>query len=339
MSVFEESKSYRPFSYPWAVEAEQKHTIDMYWNTHQINLQDDIQQYFSKEGLKTATISHEQNKNILDRTLCLFTEMDRTVGEGYTEVLPLIRNNEIRNMLMTFAAREVTHQRAYALAAETFGFSNSDWQAFAEYKQMVDKLDAMSEDVVPDGASDKLKAAIKLTQILLGEGIGLFGAFATLLNMKRQGILNGFNDINEWSLKDESEHVLNNIKVVTEMEKDLSEIEKIALKDATTQFVERFEEAEFKYLELVFDMGGSENLTLGQMKDYIRYLGKLRLFQRGYVSLKEVPKNPLEWMEWLLGANRHSNFFEKKVVDYVHKELDGEINYNRYRHILAEKSA
>lgn len=339
MSVFEESKSYRPFSYPWAVEAEQKHTIDMYWNTHQINLQDDIQQYFSKEGLKTATISHEQNKNILDRTLCLFTEMDRTVGEGYTEVLPLIRNNEIRNMLMTFAAREVTHQRAYALAAETFGFSNSDWQAFAEYKQMVDKLDAMSEDVVPDGASDKLKASIKLTQILLGEGIGLFGAFATLLNMKRQGILNGFNDINEWSLKDESEHVLNNIKVVTEMEKDLSEIEKIALKDATLQFVERFEEAEFKYLELVFDMGGSENLTLGQMKDYIRYLGKLRLFQRGYVSLKEVPKNPLEWMEWLLGANRHSNFFEKKVVDYVHKELDGEINYNRYRHILAEKSA
>lgn len=339
MSVFEESKSYRPFSYPWAVEAEQKHTIDMYWNTHQINLQDDIQQYFSKEGLKTATISHEQNKNILDRTLCLFTEMDRTVGEGYTEVLPLIRNNEIRNMLMAFAAREVTHQRAYALAAETFGFSNSDWQAFSEYKQMVDKLDAMSEDVVPDGASDKLKATIKLTQILLGEGIGLFGAFATLLNMKRQGILNGFNDINEWSLKDESEHVLNNIKVVTEMEKDLSEIEKIALKDATIQFVERFEEAEFKYLELVFDMGGSENLTLEQMKHYIRYLGKLRLFQRGYVSLKEVPKNPLEWMEWLLGANRHSNFFEKKVVDYVHKELDGEINYNRYRHIMAEKSA
>lgn len=339
MSVFEESKSYRPFSYPWAVEAEQKHTIDMYWNTHQINLQDDIQQYFSKEGLKTTTISHEQNKNILDRTLCLFTEMDRTVGEGYTEVLPLIRNNEIRNMLMTFAAREVTHQRAYALAAETFGFSNSDWQAFAEYKQMVDKLDAMSEDVVPEGASDKLKAAIKLTQILLGEGIGLFGAFATLLNMKRQGILNGFNDINEWSLKDESEHVLNNIKVVSEMEKDLSEIEKIALKDATIQFVERFEKAEFKYLELVFDMGGSENLTLEQMKDYIRYLGKLRLFQRGYVPLKEVPKNPLEWMEWLLGANRHSNFFEKKVVDYVHKELDGEINYNRYRHILAEKSA
>lgn len=197
MSVFKESKAYRPFTYNWAAEAAQRHSIEMFWDVHQINLQDDIQQYYSKEGLKTANVSHEQNKNILDQTLCLFTEMDKTVGEGYTSVLPFIKNNEIRNMLMTFAAREVVHQRAYALAAETFGFSNSDWIAFSEYKEMVDKLDAMSEDIFPDGSSDELKASIKLTQIFLGEGIGLFGAFATLLNLKRNGILNGFNDINE----------------------------------------------------------------------------------------------------------------------------------------------
>lgn len=197
MSVFKESRSYRPFTFSWAVEADMRHTIDMYWNTHQINLQDDIQQYFSAQGLATANVSHAQNKAILDRTLCLFTEMDKTVGEGYTQLLPLIKNNEIRNMLITFAAREVVHQRAYALAAETFGFSNSDWTAFSEYREMVDKLDAMSEDVVPEFARDELCATIKLTQILLGEGIGLFGAFATLLNQKRNGILNGFNDINE----------------------------------------------------------------------------------------------------------------------------------------------
>lgn len=170
MSVFESSKSYRPFSYPWAAEAAQKHAIDMFWDIHQLNLQDDVQQYFSKDGLKTATVSHEQNKNILDRTLCLFTEMDKTVGEGYTEVLPFIKNNEIRNMLMTFAAREVVHQRAYALAAETFGFSSSDWLAFADYKEMVDKLDVMLEDLTPEGASNNLRAAIKLTQIFLGSG-------------------------------------------------------------------------------------------------------------------------------------------------------------------------
>lgn len=334
MSVFKDSLSYRPFTYSWAAEAAQKHAIDMFWDVHQINLQDDIQQYYSKDGMKTGSVSHDQNKAILDKTLCLFTEMDRTVGAGYTEVLPFIKNNEIRNMMLTFACREVTHQRGYALAAETFGFSNSDWTAFAEYKEMVEKLDVMAENVVPPGARDELRATIKLTQILLGEGIGLFGAFGTLLNQKRHGILNGFNDINEWSLKDEQEHVINNIRTVQEMKLDLTEIERMALEYVTRRFVDRFKQAEYKYLELVFELGGAEGLTLEEMKGYIDYLCQLRLFQLGYVQLSEVPVNPLPWMEWLLGANKHSNFFEKKVTDYVHKELPGEINYNRYRRML-----
>lgn len=335
MSVFEESLSYRPFKYSWAAEAAQKHSIDMFWDVHQVNLQDDIQQYFSKEGMKTATVSHEQNKAILDKTLCLFTEMDRTVGEGYTNLLPLIKNNEIRNLLLTFAAREITHQRAYSLAAETFGFSNSDWLAFADYKEMVDKLEVMSENATPEGSSLKLEAAIKLTQILLGEGIGLFGAFATLLNLKRHGIMNGFNDINEWSLTDEQDHVVNNIKTVQEMRNELNEAELEVLKLVTFGLVKGLVDAEYRYLDLVFEMGGAEGLTIQEMKDYILYLGQLRLLQLGYIGIKDVPPNPLDWMEWLIGANKHSAFFEKKVTSYSHKKLDGNVNYNKYLQYIA----
>ena len=121
---------------------------------------------------------------------------------------------------------------------------------------MADKLDVMVEDLTPVGASDQLRATIKLTQILMGEGIGLFGAFATLLNQKRSGILNGFNDINEWSLKDEQEHVTNNIRTVKEMENDLTEVERLVLKDVTFELVEKFEEAEGVYIDLVFELGG-----------------------------------------------------------------------------------
>lgn len=118
------------------------------------------------------------------------------------------------------------------------------------------------------------------------------------------------------------------------MREDLSELELIVLRDTTVQFVERFRLAEYRYLELVFELGGAEGLTLEEMKGYIDYLCQLRLLQLGYAELSDVPENPLPWMEWLLGANKHSNFFEKKVTDYVHKELPGEINYNRYLHYL-----
>ena len=335
MSIFEESKSYRPFQYSWAVEAAQKHSIEMYWDIHQVNLQDDIQQYFSKNGLATQNVSHAQNKNILDRTLCLFTEMDRTVGASYTKMMSNIRNNEIRNMFLTFASREVTHQRAYALCAETFGFSDQDWIAFSDYIEMVDKLDVMTADFIPDGASEELKTCVLLSQVLLGEGIGLFAAFATLLNLPRHGLMIGFNDVNEWSLKDEQEHVINNIRALKEGRKSLSELENEALDRVILAFIEAYKQAEFKFIDLVFEMGGAEGLTAHEMKDYISYLCEFREYQLELRSMKDVGKNPLEWMEWVLSGSKHGNFFEKKITEYSHGGLPGKIDYSKYLHLAA----
>lgn len=335
MSIFEESKSYRPFQYSWAVEAAQKHSIEMYWDIHQVNLQDDIQQYFSKDGLATQNVSHAQNKNILDRTLCLFTEMDRTVGAGYTKMMSNIRNNEIRNMFLTFASREVTHQRAYALCAETFGFSDQDWIAFSDYIEMVDKLDVMTADFIPEGASEELKTCVLLSQVLLGEGIGLFAAFATLLNLPRHGLMIGFNDVNEWSLKDEQEHVINNIRALKEGRKSLSELENEALDRVILAFIDAYKQAEFKFIDLVFEMGGAEGLTAQEMKGYISYLCEFREYQLELRSMKDVGKNPLEWMEWVLSGSKHGNFFEKKITEYSHGGLPGKIDYSKYLHLVA----
>ena len=334
MSVFKTSAAYRPFLYPWAVEAAKKHSIDMHWHENQIELQDDLRQYNSKDGLKTKNVSHEVHKNIVDKVICLFTEMDKTVGEGYTKILPFVRNNEIRNMMMTFASREVIHQRSYALLAETFGFSDSDWIAFADYAEMREKLDTMVDSYSTDDMRKEMQFCIGLAQLLLGEGIGLFAAFTVLLNFKRQGLFVGFNDVNSWSLKDEQEHVINNIRVLKEAMKDLSEVERILLLDIVDGLIMRYEQAEHKFLELVYEMGDQEDLTLEDAKNYISYLGELRRFQIGMISASEVRHNPLPWMEWMLTGASHSNFFEKRVTDYSHSGLEGEINYNRYHHLL-----
>lgn len=334
MSVFKTSEAYRPFLYSWAVEAAKKHSIDMHWHENQIELQDDLRQYNSKDGLKTKNVSHEVHKNIVDKVICLFTEMDKTVGEGYTKVLPYVRNNEIRNMMMTFASREVIHQRSYALLAETFGFSDSDWIAFADYAEMREKLDTMVDDYCTDDMRNEMKFCIGLSQLLLGEGIGLFAAFTVLLNFKRQGIFVGFNDVNSWSLRDEQEHVINNIRTLKEAMKDLTEVERILLLDIIDGLIIRYVDAEHKFLDLVYEMGDQEDLTKESAKDYITYLGELRRFQIGMISAGEVRQNPLPWMEWMLTGATHGNFFEKRITDYSHSGLIGEINYNRYHNLL-----
>lgn len=336
MSVFKDSQSYRPFAYPWAVEAARKHTIDMFWDIHNVDLTDDIRQYNAKDGLKTAHVSHTANRKILDDNLCVFTEMDRKVGEGYTKLLPYIHNNEIRNMLLTFAAREVVHQRAYALAAESFGFTDSDWRRFADYVEMREKLDVMGDQYFDNANRNEFKAATLLAQILLGEGIGLFGAFASLLNHKRWGLLIGFNDINQWSLTDEQEHVLNNIRALAEMRKDLTEAENLALDKMIHTIINAYVDAEFKYIDLVYAESDQEGMTKEELKEYILYLRELRLFQLGLITLSEVRKNPLPWMEWLVSGAKHDNFFEKKVTDYTHG-LEGDIEYSKYASLLEDR--
>lgn len=336
MSVFKESVAYKPFVYTWAAAAAQKHSIEMFWDINNVELQDDLRQYNQKDGLATKNVSHAVNKEILDKTLCLFTEMDKTVAGGYINILPRIKNNEIRNMMLTFAAREVVHQRAYALAAETFGFQDRDWSLFSEYAEMREKLDVMTRKFYVEGIREELGTAIDIAQVLLGEGMGLFAAFASLLNQKRFGLLVGFNDINQWSLIDEQEHVEKNIRVLKSIiREDLTEVEREYLYNCIRAITQAYVYAEDKYIDLVYQIGNQEDLTKEQLKEYMRYLQEFREYQIGIRDVQDVRKNPLTWLEWLVGGAKHDNFFEKKVTDYQHG-LVGTVDYGVYKNILIE---
>lgn len=325
MSIFEESESYRPFKYPFAVEAEKEQFIETYWHEGQIDLQDDLRQYHSKDGLTTPNYTHAHNKKTLDTLLLFFTQLDMSVASGYVELLPYTKNNEIKSLFIQQAAKEVRHQRAYALAGETFGFTDADWNAFRQYKEMVSKVEVMSRVDCP--LDSKLGYALKLTRILLGEGIGLFVAFSSLLNFKRFGKLIGFNDVNSWSLLDEHCHVKNNIQVLANVILELTPEERLILIAETKEMVDEYVKVEHSLVDLI---GGNEGITTRQHKDYISYLGKLRLFELGYIGKIEVPENPMKWMDSMLSAERHGAFFEKKITDYTHKKLEGTVDYTKY---------
>lgn len=336
MSIFKTSESYRPFSYQWAVDMEQEHRISMHWHENQVDLADDLRQYNSKDGMRTDNVSHEDNKNILNKLLLLFTEMDANVGEGYTKLLSHIGNNEIRTMMMTFAAREITHQRSYALAAETFGFSNSQWRGFRQYEEMMGKLDLLTNTI--GDLSQPLNFAKYLAVVFMGEGISLFGAFACLLNLKRHGLMMGFNVVNEWSLADEQKHVEGNMRVLNEIKKsDLTAAQIEELDAFIADLVVRYVQAEHRFLDLVFEMSDQEGMSKSDAKEYISYLGMLRLAQIEITEWENVPENPLPWMDYILSGSKHTNFFEQRVTDYNHAGLSGSISYDKFKDALQDK--
>ena len=52
-----------------------------------------------------------------------------------------------------------------------------------------------------------------------------------------------------------------------------------------------------------------EGLTAQEVKDYIRFIGNRRLVQLGLEPIYDVDKNPLTWLDTMLNAVEHMNFF------------------------------
>ncbi len=334
-SIFTQSTSYRPFKYPWAMEAVERHTIDLYWDRHQLDFSDDMKQYHSKDGLKTDNVSHETNQQILTKVLNLFTQMDVAAGELYCQLLPHTGNNEIRNWFMVAGARESTHQRCYAAAVEQLAFPESSWTAFMDYKEMQDKLDVMygGEDTNPSTKKGFMKT---LARLFLAEGICLFGAFASMLNLRRFGLMQGTNKVNEWSLRDEEEHVSVNMQIFLSELENFSKQDKLEIIAYVKKITKAFVDAEMLFLDLVYNIGDQEGMTKHDAKQYIKYLANLRMSQMGWAKLYEDISNPLPWMDWVLSGKKHTNFFEERVTDYSHEQLKGNIDYGRMRLQMVE---
>lgn len=334
-SIFDHSESYRPFKYPYLMEAVERHAVDLYWEVHQLDFSDDVKQYYSKDGMKTQNVSHEVNRAILTKVLNLFTQMDIAAGELYCKLLPYVGNNEVRNWFMVAAARESTHQRCYAAAVEALSFPESSWTEFMRYKQMQDKLDVMygGKDTDPKTRKGFMKT---LARLFLAEGVCLFGAFASMLNLRRFGLMQGTNKVNEWSLRDEEEHVKFNMKIFLSELENFSKEDKLEIIAYVKKILKSYVEAEHLFLDLVYEVGNQEGVSKEDMKNYITYLANLRMKQLGWKPVYEDINNPLSWMDWVLSGKKHTNFFEERVTEYSHDTLKGEIDYKGYEMSLED---
>ena len=321
--LFQQSMTYKPFSYDWAVDITTEHE-NMHWIEREIDLSDDVTEW--KSG---ALKGHEMNH--IKQILRLFTQSDVNVGTFYYDLLiPMVRNNEVRNMLGSFAVREGTHQRAYSLLNETLGFPDSDYSIFMEYAEMRDKHEYMLD---ADPSTEK-GFALTLAKSVFNEGVSLFASFAMLMTYQRRGLMKGMGKVVEWSTKDETKHVEGICAVFKAFTAEHGHIVNDELKKAIYDMAREVIELEDKFIDLAFEMGNIEGLTADETKQYIRFIADRRLVQLGLKPNWNIDKNPLPWMEWLLSAADRTKFFENKVANYEVVGLAGEWDYSEPKRFM-----
>lgn len=311
MSLFEYNETHSVV-YPQFVEINKKHERS-HWTSDEIKLQRDVEQW------KSGFID-DVEKYLVMSILRLFTQSDRNVGTGYLDkLIPWIKNNEARGALTSFACREFEHQRAYALLSDTLGLGDSFYQEFLQYSEMREKHEYQIEQV-EQSKEGALKYLAKQTMI---EGISLFSSFGILLNFDRVGKLPGMVDINKWSFVDESIHVEGNTSIFRQGILELPHLWTDDFKKELYTMCRTIVTQEDAFIDKCYEICPViANLDKSEVKQYIRYVADYRLKQFGLKPNYGVDKNPLPWIDYLMGSTT-GNFFEREVVEYSKSNLSG----------------
>lgn len=295
--ITQERTTFKPFKFPWAYDAWLQHE-QSHWLHTEVPMSEDVKDYKKLNN-------HEQE--FLTKILRFFVQGDLDIGSGYHDhYIPVFKQPEVRMMMSGFAGREALHVAAYAHLIETLGLPESTYNEFLEYKEMVEKHDYISN--LSDAPMAEKIAAISA----FGEGMQLFSSFVMLLNFARNGKLKGLGQIIAWSIVDETQHAEGMIKVYREYVKHhQDETTSERIKEIADQMVG----LEDQFVDLAFSMVEVEKLTKEEVKQYIRYIADRRLISMGMKGIYKIKKNPLPWVDGMLGVS-HTNFFEQRVTDY-----------------------
>jgi len=225
-------------------------------------------------------------------------------------------------MLLGFAAREALHIAAYSHLIETLGLPESTYNQFLEYAEMREKHDYVLNISSANGDKQSIATHIAVFSAFT-EGMQLFSSFIMLLNFPRTGKMKGMGQIVTWSIVDETQHAENMIKLFREYIKENPEIWNDELKGKIYTIAEKMVLLEDKFIDLAFELGPMADLNAADVKQYIRYITDRRLISLGLKGIMKVKKNPLPWVEFMINAPGHTNFFENRATDYAKGATSG----------------
>ncbi len=312
--ITDDRSSFKPFNYPWAYDAWLKHE-QSHWMHTEVPMIEDVKDWKSK---LTA-----EEKQFLTHIFRFFTQGDIDVAGGYVNnYLPHFRQPEVRMMLLGFAAREALHVAAYSHLIETLGLPDTMYNQFLQYEAMKQK-----HEYLMNGSNGLVNTSSVARNIAMfsafTEGMQLFSSFIMLLNFPRHGVMKGMGQIVTWSIVDETMHAESMIKLFRTYVEENKEIWNDELKGEIYTLATRMVELEDQFIDLAFEMGAMKDLTSDDVKKYIRYIADRRLISLGMKGIFKVKKNPLPWVEEMINAPTHTNFFENRATDYAKGALSG----------------
>lgn len=314
MPITSKRSYYKPFEYPWAYTYFKK-MRSLHWVPEEAPLQEDVRDWVQK--------LNEKEKNLIAQIFRFFTQGDVDVADCYAlRYIPAFPMPEFKMLFMAIGDSEANHIDSYSLLIDTLGFGEGEYQAFLEYEDMRAKHDYLFAEntTAPSGRpwNRKERLALDIAKFsAFGEGMQLFASFAILLSFKNRNLMKGMSTIVEWSIRDETLHVEAMTQVFRTLRAENPKLRNPELDEAIYQTGRDMVALEDRFIDLAFAMGGVDGITAEETKAYIRFIADRRFQQLGLLPIYNQTENPFaEWIDWLISAQTHANFFEARSTEY-----------------------
>jgi ribonucleoside-diphosphate reductase beta chain len=298
-------KFYRPFEYPHYFEYFQKQN-QAHWLPLEVPMENDISDFRFR---LTA-----EESNLLVQILRFFTQGDLEVNNNYnSNLIPCFPKPEIKMMLSAFAAMEGIHVWAYSFLNDSLGLPEKEYSAFLEFEAMRNKYDYIQHFNV--STVEELATNLAVFGGFM-EGVSLFSSFAILMNFPRLGKMKGVGQIITWSIRDETLHSQGVCHLFRDLINENRHIWTQEFRSRLYQACDEMVRLEDAFIDTCFSMGAVPGLTPDQVKAYIRYTADRKLNDLGLEKIY-LTKNPLNWLDTMINAKEHTNFFENRATEYA----------------------
>jgi ribonucleoside-diphosphate reductase beta chain len=314
MALLDSRDYYKPFHYPSAYQA-YKTMQSMHWLPHEAPMDKDIEDWKHKLT--------DQERGLLTQLFRFFTQADVSIAGGYYDkYAPRFKHPELRMMIGSFIAAEANHIDAYSTLIDTLGLPEVEYRAFQQYEAMRAKHEYMHDRESGKGIADLMVDIAVFSAF--GEGMQLFSSFALLMSFQQRSLMKGMTTIVEWSIRDETHHVESMIGVILH---ELIKEHPRAWNDETKKRVYDVCRAmvvlEDAFIDQCTSLGEVPGFTAAEAKLYIRFIADRRLLQLGLKPNYGVEENPFPWLDWIMNAPTHTNFFEQRSTEYGKGEIVG----------------
>lgn len=307
--ITKERVAFKPFQYQWAYDYWFKQQ-NAHWLHTEINMQKDVKDW---DELLTPA-----EKNVIGNILKGFTQTECEVGDYWSTLIPKwFPVPEIKMMGKVFGSFEDIHATAYSYLNDTLGLT--DFEAFMHDEATMNKLSALINIKAEQDQDLSSIAKSIATFSACAEGIQLFSSFAVLLSFRKKNLLTGIGQQMIFSVRDESLHSEAGCRLYRELLRENPAINTDELQDTILKAVDASLQAEFNYIDKIFEMGDLETITKDQLKNFMYDRANRKLIELGFIAQYEVNQELLAEMSWFyitVSGEQQTDFFHQRETGY-----------------------